>query len=283
MIPNSQRWFLPPSGVGGSDIQVWYDSLSVKPSEGLWTDIQNLYEGMNTDGDWTESDLISIHAALETDEQRLRPFKTTSGDDFTILGSPNLNTDGFRNPNSGVNNLILTSWNPTDDGIKYTLNSAFIGVYGQTLISTLTSAFAVGSQDALSSAPSITISVSSTTTTILNRNGSGINSISIGGTNLTKSGLANSPKQFFASLKRISSTEVISYINNVSQNVTDSSEGLPTPDIALCGSNYISFYANNYVGYTRACIAGSSLIDHNRVAARLNTFFASRGLSIDNY
>jgi len=69
MIPNNQMFF-NQSASTSSDIQVWYDSLSVKPSAGLWSDLQTLYDGMVSDGDWVEMDFFSMIACMETNEQR---------------------------------------------------------------------------------------------------------------------------------------------------------------------------------------------------------------------
>ena len=114
-------------------IASWYAALSVKPSAALLTALNTLVNGMNTDGDWTELDFLAVVAGMETQEQALLPLKSTSGD---IMLNVDLGGGGIVIDNSGATangtDVINSKWNPNDNGSKWTLNSAFYGVYMQT-------------------------------------------------------------------------------------------------------------------------------------------------------
>jgi hypothetical protein len=134
MIPNNQYWFnnkgssvvpIPPSPL----IQTWYNGLLVKPSNNLMTALNTLVDGLDADGNWDKLDLFGLLAGLETEEQRLKPLITTSGEDFVKIGNPTLNNNGGKNNASFGSDYLDLKWNPTDDGIQYTLNSAFISTY----------------------------------------------------------------------------------------------------------------------------------------------------------
>lgn len=275
-----------------SVLQPWHDSLSVKPSSGLWSDLKTLADGTALDGDWDEMDLFGMVAAMETDEQRLRPLKTTSGDDCIIEGSPGLSVNGIDCPLQDISGLNL-KWNPTDDGVKYTLNSAYIGGFGRTKISNILSSVLIGSlyEPVSNERYWSSLSIDSTTTSMTSLTDSYINS----GASLTqsgKSGLANLAKTFFVSAKRVDSTNSIRHTNgSVSSNQLSPTSFLPTLDFGYLG-RYTQFAGEPSVTfdtlstndfYGRGYICGSSLINHDRVANRLRTFFIARGLPMDNY
>ena len=271
-----------------SVLQPWYDSLAVKPSAGLWTDLQILADGMNTDGDWDEIDLFGIVAALETDEQRLMPLKTTSGESTSIVGTMNLSVNGIDNPTSAANSGLDLKWNPTDDGVKYTLNSAYYGCFGITKASSVSSRWIMGSYYAgLDNDNFSVMKLQTSTTTLLLNSTTSINNSSL--ITVTKTGLSNAIKTFFIGAKTTDTT-AYGYVNATNNNTSVSPLFIPTLDFGFMGYYDGSFtptltFASNIVNqaFGRGYIAGSSLIDHDRVAARLNTFFASRGLSISNY
>jgi len=291
MIPNNQFFkSVPPSG-GGSVLQPWYDGLLVKPSEGLWTDLKIMADGMNEDGDWSEADLFGVTAALETDEQRLRPFKTTSGDDCVLEGAPGLSINGLDNPLATDVNGLNLKWNPTDNGVKYTLDDAYIGMFGITKSSIISTYRYFGSfnEDVSLNKYTAHLSIVSTSTS-MRLDASSINNLNTLTNTLSKTGLLNATKTFFVGLKRLNTTTVTRFSNGTSSNESVNSGFLANIDFGLNGYYYEdavtplyfqSTSANNV--YFRGYIAGSSLIDHNRVAARLNTFFSARGLSIANY
>lgn len=281
MIPSNQFFYGSGSGGVPSVLQPWYDSLIVKPSEGLWTDLKIMADGMAEDGDWAEMDLISVNAAMETDEQRLRPFKTTSGNDFTKVGAPTLNFEGFQNPSPGNSNYLWMNFVPSINGVKFTQNNAYIAIYGET---NGDSDPVMGAYSTTTSAVLMTID-SSNISTRVNNAMSAINDDSLGGYEASKTGLAVSVKRFYSSVIRLSSTTVRSYMSGTYSNITSySSNGVVDNNLALLGVHFGGdFIAGSTACKIRTCVIGSSSIDSDRVAARLNTFFAARGLSIANY
>lgn len=264
-----------------SVLQPWYDSLSVKPSDNLWSDLQTMADGMNTDGDWGEMDFMAMFAALETDEQRLTPFKSTSGDiminDNLGVGSPLvLDANGANGNASGV---INCKWNPVDNGVKYTQNSASLMMYGNTTTDTATAHPVLGSW----SNPDAQCFISRTLTSpLIGTQGRVLNAGS-GSTNTTKA-KSGSSVPYFIVQQRTSSNANQGSINltNGANNTTVSS-GMSNFDLFACGINDDTGFFGP-VGTTldicRAVIAGSGLINKTNVAARLNAFFTSRGLSI---
>lgn len=267
-----------------SVLQTWYDSLSIKPSAGLWTDLKIMADGMDADGDWSEMDFMSMIACMETDEQRLRPLKTTSGDDMVKVGSPTFDSAGVVNPSPGSGNYINTKWNPVDNGVKYTLDSALFAVYGDTITSTGSGVEMSGSGDQLTSITSCLMNVTETTTSLSINTASRINGV----TNVitsTKTGLSNAAKRYFCALIRTSSSSITKYVSGSSfVNPTNNSTVNNPYDFYLLGVNYENLFANSGTGHKARClITGSSLVSPSRVQARLQTFFTARGLTITNF
>jgi hypothetical protein len=276
--------------VPASVLQSWYDSLIVKPSAGLWSDLKIMADGMNTDGDWSEMDLFGSVAGLETDEQRLRPFKTTSGNDCIIEGSPNLSINGIDDPFDTSSAGLDLQWNPYVDGNKFTQNSAYICGFGITKISNISGrTFMGGIEEIIGVVVSKSvISIDSDNTNMIILNGSELNGISNQGA--SSKALLNSTKTFVIGIKRTDSANIVKYVNDNQFNSSIGSSVLPiNGNIGFYGYYYYldgSPLFTGFIGtqtYGRGYIAGSSLIDHNRVANRLNTFYASRGLSVSNY
>jgi len=265
-------------------LQGWYDSLIVKPSAGLWTDLKNMTDGMSNDGDWNEMDLISVHAALETNEQRLRPFKNTAGVDYSIVGTPVIDSEGFLNDFSGSGvNCIKTGWKSAIHGVKFKLNDAYIGIYGDTVASSTSSAFnTIGCVDnnggTLLTVFSTTTNVTISGTNIYLNSNNGLTG------NLSKGGLANLAKRYYASNARTSSVNCNKFINGNTQTTTQNSNALTNEELIILGYMDIgSVPTTDTTHKSRALIVGSSNISSPRVSARLNTFFSARGLTISNY
>jgi len=266
-----------------SVLQTWYDSLSIKPSAGLWSDLKTMADGMNSDGDWSEMDFMSMIACMETDEQRLRPLKTTSGNDMVKVGAPTLNASGVVNPSPGSLNYINTKWNPTSNAVKYTVNNAFLAAYGDTVTSTTAQLFVAGAAE---TSPSFTntalIEIWANSTTSLRSKGY-LHDGNSGAGFSTKSGLSNAAKRYFGGIKRSGST-LTKFINNGTP-VTASlaSVGMPNLELLLLASNFDGSITADTTHIIRTLVFGSSLIDNTRVYTRLNTFFTARGLTITNF
>nr|WP_298655706.1 hypothetical protein [uncultured Flavobacterium sp.] len=268
----------------------WYNALSVKPSAALTSALNDLTAGMNTDGDWTELDFFALAAGMETQEQALRPLKTTGSATMTNFdnggGGLVWSVNGWA---ANTLDVIRTGYNLSTNSVKYTLNSAFIGFYGNTRANTETSAsvFSVYyTVDALTQYQSDLIrTTDGTSVTVncppLNIDTSGFNSsISKSKTN----GNANFP--YYIGLKRTGAAASIAFINGSnSSNNTSPSSLIPVGEIPFMGilNNDIATPAQDWTGmesgYGRAGLIGSGSVSQDNTGSRLNTFFTARGLS----
>lgn len=109
-----------------SDLDKWLTDLTgPDPSQDLFEALNTLMFCLEFKKDLEKDDLFHIIAGLETDAQRLKPLKSTSGLDFTPVNSPILGVNGMT---SGSGYLDL-NWNPTLHGIKYTAASQHFAIY----------------------------------------------------------------------------------------------------------------------------------------------------------
>jgi hypothetical protein len=266
-----------------SVLDSWYASLLVKPSAGLWTDLKAMADGMNSDGDWNEMDMFGMLACMETDEQRLKPLKTTSLSDFTKVGNPTLNSAGALNPVPGAFNYIRTNWTPSIHGVKFTQNSASFSIYADTNNNPFTLGGVAGAYS-FNFSTNLVMNMAELNTTLSN-GGSSINDDASGEYAVLKTGFTNSSKRYFSSLIRTTSNLVQSYLNGQSSAlVTSVSNGRCDINLALLGYDDGSGYVDTAItDIIRVVITGSGNVNPDRVATRLNSFFTSRGLTITNY
>jgi len=266
-----------------SVLQPWYDSLSVKPSAGLWADLQIMADGMDADGDWGEMDILYLAAGLETTEQALRPLKTSSSSNVINIDDqldPPTNEGFIGNAIGGLN----FGWNPGTHGVKFALNSAFVGYYMQTRQATN------GRRDLYTGdkIPGSILYISRTITTnnvtmpsvpdILNT------AMSLGSITKTKTG---STVPYFLGTKRKPNSDNYNFLSGVKGIIdatppsvlADYTMGVYIYNDNISGTNTITLTADTFDNF-RLFVSGSGLIDEDRVAARINTFFTSRGLSV---
>lgn len=274
MIPNNQFFF--NNGKGSSSILpnalllTWYNSLITKPSDTLMTDLNTLSQGLFDDGNWAKLDLFGLIAGMETQEQRLRPLITTSGDDFVIVGTPILDANGVSD-NSGTGYLDL-KWNPSIDGSEYTLNSASMLSYSDQQ-STLGASFIMGGID--TSWPSDSTLGKLISTTVY------------GSINLDYDIQVDFPQieglagnSYHISIK-VNAGDFTLYKNGTSDvAVVDSVAGLPNVDFfgAAINIDGVEDTTANVGFFERHFMTGSGTINHLTVQSRLNTFYTSRGL-----
>lgn len=268
MIPNSQFWY----NNKGSDlvtpsplILTWYNSLAVKPSNALLTDLNTLVDGLNADGNWAKLDLFGLVAGMETQEQQLRPLITTSGDDFVIDGAPVLNANGVRN-DGGLGRLNL-KWNPTDDGAQYTLNSAFLSSYVGN--------FPIGFDIAMGSTDSGSGNLS-----WLYLDGSGGTQAYVNVDQLETPAISLLALSSFYTAGVINGGNLTSYANAVTDVVTPALPLiLPTLDFFGCDANGDgSGIGSGGDAYFRHFMAGAGTANQEQIRTRLNTFYTTRGL-----
>jgi hypothetical protein len=122
-----QKEVVQPIGYISPLLQTWYNSLIVKTSPALTTKLSVFMDGLDSDGVLADSYLIApVGFGLETDEQRLRPLKTTSGDDLVAVNSPTITSTGITG--DGSNSYIDLKWNPTIDAVA-TQNDLSIAIW----------------------------------------------------------------------------------------------------------------------------------------------------------
>lgn len=259
----------PPTSL----LQSWYDSLSVKPSAGLWSDLNTLADTLNAAGKWAEFDFFAMIAAMETDEQRLRPLITTSGSDITAVNSPTLDANGVTG--NGTSSYLNFNWNPTAHSVKFTLNNSCYGVYNSTAGTT-------GNRRYMGVADTNGVTISNSeivrTTTLVNGRINSNGAVATITANLTTFGLK--------SIRRIDS-------NNVRgrSNASDGTNVIQAVVSRLANSNFVGCCTNNPAplgsGPTsfsnatmRLFFMGSNVLASDDVLYNaLTTFFTARGLS----
>ena len=255
------RWGMD-SGGAPSVLQPWYDSLSVKPSEGLWTDLKILAQTLVDAGKWSLIDFLSIIAAMETNEQRLRPLFTSSGLDITAVGGYTLDVNGFLG--NGTTGYLDFNWNGSLDAVNYALNDSCFGGYTGTLGTSGrrmmgVSSTALASNCSIQRSASINYQINSVTP----------NASSTGGVNGLKS------------IRRTSSTNIVGKTNTTDGSaVVNSSVAIPNFNffgsaLSIDGSPFFLSSDTQRMFF----IGASSLQTDDILYTALNTFWAARGLT----
>jgi N-acetylneuraminic acid mutarotase len=122
-----QKEVVRPIGYISPLLQTWYNSLIVKTSPALTTKLSVFMDGLNSDGVLADSYLIApVGFGLETNEQRLRPLKTTSGDDLVAVNFLDISSSGITG--NGSNSYVDLKWNASIDAIN-TQNSLSIAIW----------------------------------------------------------------------------------------------------------------------------------------------------------
>lgn len=250
-----------------SNLKVWYNSLTgAKPSRTLLRDLNNLMWGLENAGILSELDLFHPIGGLETDEQRLKPIISTSGNDFTNVNSVTLNSNGATG--NGSSSYLNLNWNPNTDGVKYVLNNAHIACYSRTDV-------AENSTD---------ISAYNGTTQFTGFNikwGDGNWYCNIHKTSSSMT-YANANSLGFYIGQRTASTAQESFKNGVSiASNTLASVGIPNYDVYACGRNNAgtadSFSTRNLALFS----AGSSLDNLELTYYNLiQTYMTARGINV---
>ncbi len=262
----------------------WYDSLGTKPSGALLGALNILVNGLDHDGVYGKIDLLSVVAGMETDEQRLRPLITTSGNDISLVGS------SIKLDNSGASLLVKDQnldnshfelhWIPSLHGVNYKINDAFIGLYlegvGQNYdMGVIDTTVANGIRAA---AVNVTTSPDGTVSNdFVSVNGM---DAYLQNASYFRSNFANYVANF-----RIDSSMVYSFISGQTsdpQSVPVCS-GLPAYQMYGGAQNLVNegteFPQCNFMTRHRAYLTGAGSADQQKIYNRLNEFFSSRGLT----
>lgn len=269
MIPNNQYYFNNGKGavVPSSLILTWYNSLSVKPSSGLLTALNTLADGLYADGNWDKLDLFGLLAGMETQEQQLRPLITTSGDDFVIVDTPTLDSNGVNS--NGATGYLDLKWNPADDGSQFSINSAFLSSY---IGSNPTPGYSVtqycGSVDTVLNGSSFLQQTESVNVSaVINDDGS-----------LSGPSVSNSTEIFYFAIVLDNGNSVL-YKNATTNSVVFASPVLCTLDFQGASLNSDGSAApDTSNSYLRHFMAGAGDASQSQIMTRLNTFYSARGL-----
>lgn len=112
-------------------LTTWYNSLTVAPSDALTKRLSVLMDGLDSDGVLDETYLLApVGFELETNEQRLKPLKTTSGDDLVAVNSPTIASTGITG--NGTTSYVDLKWNMAVDHPGAAQNNISFAVWSET-------------------------------------------------------------------------------------------------------------------------------------------------------
>lgn len=246
-------------------LETWYNALSVKPSATLLTNLNTLVTTLNTAGIWTELDLFHVIGGMETDEQRLKPLKSTSGADFTNVNAATLAVGGVTG--NGSTSYLDLNWNPSTHGSKYTLNSASLGIYSRT--DSVNANCDMGLYIAASSAFAQCYFGYTSNTALWRSNSSGFAS------------KANVGSLGNYSWRRTASNLTEGFKNGASLGTDASATNtVPNGDLFLCALNVSGTAGQFQTRQQAACYAGSGAFAHPTLHTAINTFMTSRGINV---
>jgi hypothetical protein len=252
----------------------WQSSLvGAKPSGILIYNLDNMIAGITTDGDMAEHDYFHMVRGMETDEQRLKPIKSTAGVDADLIGSgaaPNVfDRTGIKLTASTQKSMRL-KWKPISNGVKCVQNNncMYVTFDGSTT--------AAGFYAGIRGAGSVDFSLGKNAGSTMTNTRSWTSGFSTGG--------AHAANAFFG-VRRTSSTAQESFINGVtlagsaatSAAVSDLYPRMP----GLANNSDVGdALLPKITGAKLHCIGiGSNSVSFTRVRARLNTYYAALGMS----
>lgn len=259
-IPTYIASYIPPLQ---SNLQNWYLNLITKPSQSVLNDLNDLFQGIENDGDLTEIDFLHPFGGLETDEQRLTPIKTTGVSPMVAVNSPTLNINGFTG--NGTTSYVNSKWNATNHASKYAQNSSCIGVYNRTNRTQNTSII-MGCY----SAGNYTRIYPFNTT------------LMIGTTNSVADSTATTTSSHgFLFAQRTASNSTTLYRNTTTLGSdSDLSVAFSNLEIFICGANSSGSFANGTTDNSALMVLGSSLVSQSRLEYRVRKYMTARGLNV---
>lgn len=278
-------------------LQSWYDALTVKPGFVLLEALNTLVGGLVDDGNWDLLDLLSLTGGMDTDEQRKRPIKTTSGNVLTTVlydpdnfpnASPIYNGLGVR---SDGNSCIDLGWSPRLHGVNYTLLNAMHGVY-ITQKMAQSSRYLMGSEYDTDNFNTYSVSVISSGSSTNDSIRGDINGTSASG--ILRNAIPPSFKRLKAIVREgVGGVTRTTFNVNATTSVTSfqSTPATVMPKGTFYGldTHYVGESVGfendipsqsgvtNGTGYIGAFIAGSASVDLLKLQARLDQFFLDTG------
>lgn len=260
--------FTDGTNSGGGEpsvLQPWYDSLSVKPSEGLWTDLKALAKTLVDAGKWISLDYFLMVACMETDEQRLRPLFSRIGLDAIPINSPTLDVNGLTG--NGTSSYLDTNYDPSYLGSLFTLNDCCHFIYTNN-VNTSFRFHGIFKSGAYSN---------------FFLDHTGANSQTINSALSVASGLSGVG---FKAFSRLDASDILTRFNGASAVGASASIENPIGNYFLGARNNInasniSTGASLFSNSTVRCFGAGNreLNSDSTLRDALNTFFASRGLA----
>ncbi len=240
-------------------LRTWYNELTIKIDYSKLRIFNNFIQGLDDDGILEEFDLIHVLAGLDYDEQRLKPFFTTSGFDFTTTGTFVWNSNGFTG--DGSTGFIDSKWKPLSNGVKHLQDDASFGVYINTSLTN--SAYSdIGCFDSIYSI-------------IYSRNGSGNFRAAINNGVRFMGAVPSSIGMFYV---QADGSDQNSYRN--STLIATSSNPTPTPsdnNLYIGAANNLGTAVNHSPRQIQFVFIGSKLVDPAILAARFATLKSALG------
>lgn len=245
-------------------VETWYNALvGAKPSCELMFDLNKLVEGLDTDGNLNEMDLIHVMAGMETDEQRLLPLFTSSGTPFSTVNTVTMNAYGVKG--NGTDSYIDTNWAAAVNAVYYLQDSCSMLIKSKH--PTGYTGMAIGSSESTTNCKSCialgingAFNLNSNNSTFI---GTGINNMLISvirnnGTDFNGK-FGTSPVVPFAD----ASINPVNMFNNMTIGALNTDSGPSDFSPATYQFVYI----------------GSGIVDHLDINTRLNAYLTARGVA----
>jgi hypothetical protein len=125
------------------DAAAYFELLVPQPSMAYKIAVNNLVKQLKTDGNWTKLDRFWIHAS-ENQQHAKISLVNPSSTPISEVNSPAWTaSQGYTG--DGASTYLNTHYNPVSDGVRFTTNSAALGVYSRT--NTAVDGFDIGSYD----------------------------------------------------------------------------------------------------------------------------------------
>lgn len=245
-------------------LENWYNALvGAKPSCELMFDLKQLVEGLDTDGNLNEMDLMHVMAGMETDEQRLLPLFTSSGVPFSVVNTVTLNANGVKG--NGTDSYIDTNWSAAVNAVYYLQDSCSMLIKSKH--PTAYTGMAIGSSESTTNCQS-SIGLGILGAFNLNSNNSII--IGTGINNMLSSVIRNNGTDFngkFGTSPVVpfadASINPVNMFNNMTIGALNTDSG-PT-DFSPATYQFV------YIG--------SGIVDHADINTRLNAYLTARGVA----
>jgi len=259
-IPSPNAGYNPPLQ---SNLQTWYNTLSVKPSQSVLNDLNDLFQGVENDTDLVEIDFLHPVGGLETDEQRLAPIKTSGTTPMVAVNSPTLDVNGVTG--NGTTSYLNTKWNPSTNGVKFTQNSGSMFNYNRT------NRIQNGTVIMGCYGGGVFLRMCPFNTTLM------LGTINAVGDSTS----TTSASQGFLFAQRTTSILTTLYRNTTTLGTDSDVSGSPNNlEVYVCGANSSGSLANQTTDNTALIGFGSGIVSESRLEYRVRKYMTARGINV---